>query len=274
MAQVKLLLIANDGVPQESQNTDEITFASFSVSGGGPVLSGTGLDMTNQDIINVKNLLFFDPATGYINQTAGNLIIDNIMRTDLDNLMGVSGSVIFPIVPNTGTGLDAFQLPQVSGVPTATPTNSSAGTLVYDYVNGNTYVWTGTQWDNMNTVAETQAIVDAYVAGEILLARDAVYISAANTVSKADANNTMKSRLLGFAKSGVASAAPVEVIKFGKLGGFSGMTPGAREYLSPTTPGLITETIPTGNGQTIVQAGYANTNAVLDIQIQQLGRRA
>jgi hypothetical protein len=57
MAQVKLLKISSEGIPQEfDQVTDEITLASFTVQGGGPVLSGTGLDMNGQNITDVPEV--------------------------------------------------------------------------------------------------------------------------------------------------------------------------------------------------------------------------
>jgi hypothetical protein len=58
------------------------------------------------------------------------------------------------------------------------------------------------------------------------------------------------------------------------MGGFSGLTAGARYYLSAGTAGTITATIPSGTGNTIVQCGYAKSATDLQIQLLQLGRRA
>ena len=275
MAQVKVLKIASDGVPLENSQFDEITFASFSVSGGGPVLDSAGLDMNNTQIQDVMNLLFNNPATGYINQTAGNLIIDNLMAKDRENAMGVSGGISFPVISDAAAEVDAFRLPAVSGAPTAAPATGGAGHLVYDYVNGKPYAWTGTAWDDLTSVLTAENIEDpTYVAGEVLSAKDVVYLSGSNTVSKAVGNVVAKSYAIGFAAAGAASAAPATVRKAGTISGFSSLTPGAREYLHPTTAGAVTETIPNGAGHTIVQVGYARTASSIDIQILQLGRRA
>lgn len=276
MAEIRVLKIAADGVPLEHSHIDEIVMASFSVSGGGPVLGVSGLDMTNQDIINVKNLLFFDPATGYINQTVGNLIIDNIMAVDRDNLMTVSGGgILFPIITDTGAEVDGFRLPAVSGTPTAAPTNGGAGYLVYDYANGKPYAWTGTAWDDLTSVTSAENLEDpTYLSGEALATSDVVYLSGSNTVSKAIGNVIAKSYAMGFVVAGVGSGAAVTIRKAGTISGFSLLTPGAREYLHPTVAGAVTENIPTGTGNTIAQVGYARTASSIDIQILQLGRRA
>lgn len=274
MAQVKLLKIHTDGVPVEGSQTDEITFASFTVSGGGPVLDGTGLDMNSTEVKDVLNLLFNDPTTAYINQSAGNLIIDDIMAKDRENVMTVSGAILFPTVSDSADQIDAFRLPTIAGAPTAAPADGGEGYLVWDSTNDKLYAWNGTSWDDLSTVQSAENIDDDYTAEEALSARDVVYISSADSVSKAQADTLVKSKALGFAIAGASAAAQVFVRKFGRLAGFSGMTPGARQYLSPATAGAITETLPVGTGNTICMVGYAKSATELDIMIQQLGRRA
>lgn len=273
MAQVKLLKIASDGVPLEFGSGDDITLNSFT-AGSGPVMSPTGIDMNGQDVTDISDLSFTDPAVGTINQTAGALIANNIMAKERDNVMTTAGAVLFPVVTNTAGELDSFKLPHIAGIPSATPTFSSdAGYLVYDSTNKNTYVWDGVAWDNMNTVSATAAIDDVYTADDDLIIRDAVYISAADNVNKASAAAAGTAQLLGFATAAALDTTSVNVRKFGILTGFSGLTAGSRYYLSATA-GLITATIPTATGNTVVQAGYAKSATVLDIQIQSLGRRA
>ena len=59
MAQIKLLKIDTDGVPVEFNSaSDEITLASFTVQGGGPVMGATGIDMNGQDISDLSDLVF------------------------------------------------------------------------------------------------------------------------------------------------------------------------------------------------------------------------
>lgn len=276
MAQVKLLKIASDGVPLEFDSaSDDITLNSFTVQGGGPVLSGTGLDMNNQDVTDVNDLSFNDPSTGTIGQTAGALIVDNIMAKERNNIMTTAGAVLFPTVSDAGGELDSLKIPDIAGVPTATPTYSSdAGYLVYDSTNKNLYAWDGSAWDNLNTVSSASAILNTYTADEALAARDVVYISAADNVSKALADNTSKSYAIGLANAAAADTDPVEIKTAGIMSGFAGLTAGGRYYLDDTTPGAITATIPSASGKTVVQVGYAKSASALEIQILQLGRRA
>lgn len=275
MAQVKLLKIASDGVPLEFDSAaDDITLNSFTVQGGGPVLSGTGLDAQNQDVSDVKDLVFNDPTTGTINQTAGALIVDNVMAKERNNVMTTAGAILFPAIGDVAGQLDAFQIPQSSALPTATPANNSNEGFLVGY-NGKPYYWNGTSWDDLTTTQSAETVQNIYTADEALAARDALYISAADNVSKASgAGSGAASRLMGFAVAAAIDTAPVSVQSEGVLGGFTGLTAGSRYYLSAATPGLITATRPTGSGNTIVQAGYAKSTTALHIHIEQLGRLA
>jgi hypothetical protein len=275
MAQVKLLKINGDGTSTEFQSaTDDITLNSFSIQGGGPVLSGTGLALANQDLSAIKNLVFTAPNTDTINQTAGALIVDNIVAKERSNLFSTAGEVLFPIVTDTASTVDNFRLPQLAGAPTATPTNTGSGFQIWDTANNKQWVWSGSAWLDQSLVNQARALDDTYTAAATLVATDAVYISAANTVDKAKADVIATSYALGFATAGAVAAAQVDVRKAGVLGGFSSLTPGARYFLSGTTAGQITSTVPTGLGHTIVQVGLAKSATQLDIIIQTLGRRA
>lgn len=273
MAQVKLLKIASDGVPLEfTPSTDEITLLSFSVNGGGPVLSGTGLDMNNQDISDIKNIDFNDPSVNTIEQTAGALVIDNIMAKERDNVMTTAGAILFPLVTDTAGQLDSFKLPNIAGAPTATPAFSSVGGyMVYDTTNKDLYAWTGTEWDKLDS---SDSVENTYTAGEAIDTGEVVYISAANEVSLALGDSTSKSHAIGFASQSVLAAASLQVKSDGVATGLSGLTAGSRYYLSASTPGAVTATIPTGSGNTLVQVGYAKSATEMAIQFQQLGRRS
>lgn len=277
MAQVKLLKISSDGVPLEfTSSADDITLLSFSVNGGGPVLSGTGLDLNNQDLSDVSDIDFNDPAVSTIEQTAGALIVDNIMAKERNNVMTSAGAVLFPSVTDTAAQLDSFKLPHIAGAPTATPSFSSdAGYTVYDTTNNYLYVWDGAAWQNQTLADQAQRVVNSYTADEALAARDTLYISAADNVSKADVSGSgAPSRIIGFARAAASDTASVEVQSEGVLTGFTGLTAGARYYGDPATPGLITSTIPVGAGNTIVQVGYAKSTTALHIHIEQMGRRS
>lgn len=275
MSQVKLLKIHTNGIPVEFDSAaDDITLNSYSVQGGGPVLSATGLDLNNQDVSDVNDLAFNDPTTGTINQTAGLLVVDNIMAKERNNVMTTAGAILFPLITDTAAQVDSFKVPNIAGVPSATPAFSSvAGYLAYDSTNKNMYVWDGAAWDNMNTVSSTNNVDDSYIAETAIAARDVVYISSADNVSKAAASADVTAQAVGFATAAALITAPVNVRKYGRLSGFSALTAGARYYLSATA-GTITATVPAGAGHTIVQVGYAKNATDLDIQIQSLGRRA
>jgi len=272
MAQVKLLKIASDGVPLEfTESTDEITLLSFSVQGGGPVMSGTGIDMNGQDVTDISDLVFTDPAVGTINQTAGALIANNIMAKERNNVMTTAGAILFGAIANTAAEVDSFQVPQVAALPTATPANNSNEGFIVGF-GGKPYYWTGSAWDDLTTTASAETVQNLYIADEALAARDALYISAADNVSKASASGSgAPSRLMGFAVASAIDTDPVSVQSEGLLAGFAGLTAGARYYLSATA-GLITATRPVGSGNTIVQAGYAKSSSVLHIHIEQMGR--
>ena len=80
---------------------------------------------------------------------------------------------------------------------------------------------------------------ETYTAGEALAARDLVYISAAGTVMKADANAEAKAAV-GFVQSAISNGASGTVIfNDGKITGFTGLTNNARYFLSNTSPGGI-----------------------------------
>lgn len=275
MAQVRLLKISSDGVPLEFDSAaDEITLASFTVQGGGPALGASGLDMNSFDIVDVEDLVFENPAASTINQTAGDLVIDNIMAKERSNLLTTAADILFPVISDSAGQVDSFRVPALPGAPSATPTNAGSGYLVFDSSNEDLYVWNGSAWDNLNTVAQAESIVNSYTAEVSVAARDVVFISSADNVSPADASSPADSYAIGLAVSAASAAAPVSVQSEGIMSGFSGLTAGSRYFLSAATAGAITPTIPTGTGNTIIQVGYARSASALHIQLQSLGRRA
>lgn len=274
MAQVRILKIHTTGGGVEHQPAaDDLTMLSFTVNGGGPVLSATGLDLNNQDLSDVSDIDFNDPAVSTIEQTAGALIIDNIMAKERENLMATTGGISFPVITDDAGEVDAFRVPALAGVPTASPTTGGAGHMVYDSSNEHMYVWTGSAWDNMNTVDSTNNIKNMFVAAVNIAIRDVVYISAADNVTPCDNDSDVASYAIGFATAAALATDPVEIQSAGILGGFSGLTPGAPYFLDGTA-GLITATLPPGNsGKNIVRVGFAKSATELNIQIQYLNKR-
>lgn len=275
MAQVKLLKIDTDGLPVEfTSSSDEITLASYTVQGGGPVLGATGLDLNGQAAIDAASFQVTDPSVGYLNQTAGNLIFNNIMGKERSNVMTTAADILFPVVTDTAGQLDALRLPAIAGAPTATPTAGGEGFIVFDSTNDDLYIWDGSSWNNTSIVPSTQNIDDSYIAEVNVAARDVVYISSADNVSPADASASASSQAVGFAKAAALATAAVSVRKFGRMDGFTGLTAGSRYYLDASTPGAITSSVPSGSGNTIIQVGYAKNTTTLDIMIESLGRRS
>lgn len=275
MAQVKLLKIASDGVPLEFDSaSDEITLASFSVQGGGPVLGATGLDLNGQALVDASSVQVTDPTTGFLNQTAGNLIFDNIMAKERENLLTTGAGITFPVITDVAGQVDAFRLPALAGAPSATPTSGGEGHAVWDSTNNKLMVWDGSAWVDISSTGTATDVLNSYTAQVNVAARDVVYVSSANNVSPALANNTSQSYAIGFANATATAGNPVGVKTDGIIGGFSGLTAGARYYLSAATAGAITATIPNGSGNTVVQVGYAKSTTDVQIQLLQLGRRA
>lgn len=276
MAQVKLLKLDASGYPLEhSGAADDVTFLSYTVTGGGPVLSGTGLDLNNQDVVDVNDLAFNNPATGTINQTAGALIVDNIMAKERSNPLTTAADILFPVVTDVAGEVDAFRLPALAGSPTATPTASGEGFVVWDSTNNKLFIWNGSAWDDQSTVTSAENIDNIYTAEVGISARDFVYISSADNVSPAISTSATQAQAgIGFATAAAIAAASVTVRSEGILTGFSGLTAGSTYYLSAATAGLITATVPTGTGNVVLKTGIAKSATALHIQIQYLGRRA
>lgn len=105
-------------------------------------------------------------------------------------------------------------------------------------------------------------------AGENISALDLVYISTgtgndsgrtAGRIYKVDASNDDRVEVLGFATKPITSGAIGEVQVSGNLKGFVGLTPGKIYYASASSPGAITLTPPSTNGQWVVAVCLAST---------------
>lgn len=117
-------------------------------------------------------------------------------------------------------------------------------------------------------------------AAETLIAGNVVYNSGANSVTKARANATGTSKVLGLAKAAISSSASggirtngiltLTTAEWDALAGTSGgLTAGTTYYLSPTTAGLITSTAPTTASQLVVIIGVAISTTELNIRISE-----
>lgn len=96
---------------------------------------------------------------------------------------------------------------------------------------------------------------------------DAVYVSAASTVRKAQANAAATSKAVALATGTIANGAVGSYQTSGTLGGLSGLTAGAIYFLDPAVAGGKTTTVPTTVGQYVVRLGTALSATELDIDI-------
>ena len=267
MAQIKLLKIGSDGVPLEMDTAaDDITLNSYTVNGG-LVASSTGIDMNDTAISDASGVAFNDPSADGITTSAGLLIADKILGEGFENSMDVGSAILFPVVTDDADELDALRIPAIAGVPSATPSDGGEGYIVWDSSGNNLYAWDGAAWDNLSTVSQANSIDDSYTGGEVagISLGEAVYISAANTVSLADNDAAGKRKPIGLATEAIAQSAVGNVRKVGVLAGLSGLTAGDRYYLD-STAGALTNTLPSGSGEAIIQMGYAKSTTEFDIQ--------
>lgn len=114
--------------------------------------------------------------------------------------------------------------------------------------------------------SETKVIL----ASEALAAGDFVNIysnAGVLSVRKADATNPLK-EAHGFVLAAVASAANATVY-YGNLNtAQTGMTIGVDQFLSNTTPGRATATVPATSGHIVQQLGVANSATEMLVEIQ------
>lgn len=136
------------------------------------------------------------------------------------------------------------------------------------------------QLQSGDTLAAIETGQVTQTAGATLIAGNAVYSSAADTVNKGQANAMSTSVLLGLATTAITNAATGTIQANGILvlttgqwdalaGTSGGLTFNTTYYLSPTTAGLITSTCPTSVGQTVVIVGKAISTTELNITISE-----
>jgi hypothetical protein len=277
MAEIKLLKIASGLETEHSSSADDLTMNQFTVDGG-LVASSTGIDMNNGDISDANGLSFTDPTADGLTQTSGVLAADNIVGKERSNTFTTAGDILFPVVSDAAGELDAFRLPAIAGTPSATPTNGE-GSMVWDSTNDILYVWDGSAWSDQSTVSgASQAgklIKSGYIAatGGVAI-RDVLYKNAtANEVGVADASAIATMNVVGFAVAAATATNAVEVQSAGKMAGFTGLTVGAKQFVSETA-GQIVETAPTTSGAVVMEVGIASQTTEIDIDIQEPRIRA
>ena len=129
--------------------------------------------------------------------------------------------------------------------------------------------------DTLGATSETGQV--AQTAAATLLAGNVVFSSGADAVNKAQANAIGTKDVLGLALTAIASAASgivqtngVVVLTTAQWDAIAGTTGGltfnTRYFLSPTTAGLMTATVPTTVGQYVAEIGRALSTTELRVE--------
>ncbi|MDQ3273741.1 MAG: hypothetical protein M3Q39_01595 [Actinomycetota bacterium] len=181
----------------------------------------------------LANILGRDKMVPAISTSAGAADAEKIVATAVttgildDSLMGAATTGVSKVVKTLGTGLlDASIMPTGIG-PDTVILASSENLAAGDLVN---------IWNN----------------------------AAVPTARKADGTAEGK-ECVGFVLAATTSPANATVYLEGKLTGLSGMTPGARQYMS-TTAGARTETAPNATGNVIQFVGIAISATIIDFE--------
>lgn len=96
--------------------------------------------------------------------------------------------------------------------------------------------------------------------------REAVYISADDTVKRAKADSIASARVFGFVTS-KQSTTKCTVMTKGLLSGFTGLVAGKTYFLDPSTIGAITTTPPSGSGQILLKLGRSLNSTTLYVDV-------
>jgi len=191
-----------------------------------------------------------DNAQGVRTTVGGN----NTLTITVDDATATSKGVV-----QIGTGLTA-----TAGVVSIANTTVTAGsygsaTAIPTFTVGADGRLTAAGTVAIDTAAST---ITADTTG--LAVGDAVYATGTGGVARAQANAAGAVKVIGFVTSvGVTG----KVATAGALTGLTGLTAGARYFLSPTVAGAVTTTVPTTEGQFVAPVGIALSATSLAIQI-------
>lgn len=132
-------------------------------------------------------------------------------------------------------------------------------------------VWDGFVgvWIDLNNPAVPPAAPlfekGTYTCPSSLTLLEVVYLSAADTVDRADANNATAVPAIGFAREKL-SATQAVVQYNGELDGFVGLVTGDTYYLSEIA-GQVTNVAPTDTGAIVQEVGFARNPTTMVIKI-------
>jgi hypothetical protein len=249
-------IIAGDGLSKDGNTIDVnagdgITIATdrvaieLSASNPGLELTGTTPDKTLQVLV--------DGAHGIIRGASGlEIEIDDTPDTldvDADGLKVVGVPSLFKINGTAvGVNVTAANLDELTGGGSTT-LHSHAG------------------------ADEAERVEKSHNVDEAIAIADPVYISSANRVGKALANNNAKSRVVGLAKTAQGTVGqPSDIVHHGLAAGvLSGATAGTPYYLQAA--GGIGTSLPAG-GSRVIQMGIAYNATDLWVHIHDYGKKA
>lgn len=192
-----------------------------------PLKAGsTGLEqLTASDTIPVANVPDITSAkvtdfTEAAQDAVGAMVVDtdtiNVTYTD------VTPELKYDVITQMSITSDA------SGVKLSGDSASPGNSKLYGTNGSGTKGW----YDQPVSGSET------YTAGEALSANDLIYVSASGTIMKADANTAAKAAV-GFVPSAISNGASGTVVFHDGKITTTGLTLGAKYFLSNTTPGAF-----------------------------------
>ena len=160
-------------------------------------------------------------------------------------------------------------------LPNAASGTPGEGDVYWDGSGDTLYVYNGAAWQDVSSSGTSLSVQNTYTGGAGGIAQyDVVYISSADTVSKADASVIATAKVIGFAPNAITAASTGAIQENGVLAGvISGATAGTPYFLS-TTAGDIATARPSGSGEVVYKMGYAKNTTDLQIQLEFIGIRS
>lgn len=112
----------------------------------------------------------------------------------------------------------------------------------------------------------TSVISTTYNCPPTVAVNDVVYLSAADTVDKADADvPSTQEPLIGMVLSKPTAVTAI-VQYYGEMPGWGGLTPGATYYLTDVA-GVISDVAPTATGKIVQRVGFARSATILVVMV-------
>jgi len=121
-------------------------------------------------------------------------------------------------------------------------------------------------------VEDAERVAEDHIASSAITALRAVCWSAtADKIEHGDNSDDDLSQIIGIARTGAAPDATTEVVKHGTMDGHTGLTQRAAYYLGAAGALVLNASVPKPGR--FIRLGYAKSGTVLDVQIQDYGRR-